>query len=226
MSRDEDIVDYLLGELSAEDRRRVEQRLAEDDLFRTEVDRLRPLVTELEALPEEAWEPGDVPPLPVLPPLPAAAPESGRRVSLRPWLAVAAVVVAVAVGVAVGVLVRDGGDGPATGPSIALAPLGGADRAARATATMVDDASGMRLDASGLAPSPAGEFYEVWLLDGPERVMSLGSFRVPASGDAHVTVPLPVDAGDFRYVDVSVEREDGDPSHSGDSVLRGPTGSA
>jgi anti-sigma-K factor RskA len=226
MTREADIVDYLLDELSPEDRLRVERRMAEDDLFRAEVDRLRPLVTELEALPGEAWEPGEVPPLPVLPPLPASPPERRGRISLSPWLAVAAAVVALAVGVAVGVLVRDGGEQPATGPSIALAPLGGADPAARATATMVDDANGMRLDASGLAPLPSGEFYEVWLLDGPERVMSLGSFRVPASGDAHVTVPLPVDAADFRYVDVSVEREDGDPSHSGASVLRGPTGSA
>ena len=226
MSRDADIVDYLLGELSPADRRRVERRMTEDDLFRAEVERLRPLVGELEALPEGAWEPGEVPPLPVLPPLPASPAASRRRISLSPWLAVAAAIVALAVGVAVGVLVRDGGDGPATGPSIALAPLGGADPAARATATMVDGETGMRLDVSGLAPSPAGEFYEVWLLDGPERVMSLGSFRVPASGDAHVTVPLPVAAGDFRYVDVSLEREDGDPSHSGDSVLRGPSSSS
>ncbi len=226
MSRDADIVDYLLGELSPADRGRVELRMAQDDLFRAEVERLRPLVGELEALPEGAWEPGEVPPLPVLPPPPAAPAAARRRISLSPWLAVAAAIVALAVGVAVGVLVRGGGEGPATGPSIALAPLGDADPAARATATMVDGETGMRLDASGLAPSPAGEFYEVWLLDGPERVMSLGSFRVPASGDAHVTVPLPVAAGDFRYVDVSLEREDGDPSHSGDSVLRGATGAA
>jgi anti-sigma-K factor RskA len=79
---------------------------------------------------------------------------------------------------------------------------------------------------SGLPPTGPGSFYEVWLLDGPTRVMSLGGFRVPQSGDAEVTVPLPVDVADFRYLDVSVEREDGDPGHSGDSVLRAPTSSA
>jgi hypothetical protein len=57
-------------------------------------------------------------------------------------------------------------------------------------------------------------------------MLSLGSFRVPASGEAEVTVPLPVDVADFRFVDVSVEDDDGDPGHSGVSVLRGPTAPA
>jgi anti-sigma-K factor RskA len=225
VNRDADIVDYLLDELPPPERRRVERRMAEDELFRAEVERLRPLVTELEALPEGAWDPGEVPPLPALPPLTATARESGRRISVSPWLAVAAALVAIAVGVAIGALVRDGGDAP-QGASIALAPLGAAEPTASGTATMVDGDAGMRLRVSGLPPTGPGSFYEVWLLDGPTRVMSLGGFRVPQSGDAEVTVPLPVDVADFRYLDVSVEREDGDPGHSGDSVLRAPTSSA
>lgn len=220
MSRDADIVDYLLGELSPDDRRRVETRIAEDDLFRAEVERLRPLVAELSDLPDAAWDPGEVPPLPALP----AAPSRERRVAVRPWLAVAAAVVVLAAVVAVGLLVRGGdGGGPAGGTQIALAPLPGAGAAAGGTATMVDGDTGMRLDVHGLAPTPSGQFYELWLLDGPRRVMSLGSFRVPSSGAAEVTVPLPVDAADFRYIDVSLEHEDGNPGHSGDSVLRAPT---
>ena len=39
-------------------------------------------------------------------------------------------------------------------------------------------------------------------------------------------VRLPVPVTDFRYIDVSREPDDGDPAHSGDSVLRGPTGTA
>ena len=61
-------------------------------------------------------------------------------------------------------------------------------------------------------------------MDGPDRLVSLGSFRVPASGTAEVDVPLPVPVRDFAYVDVSAEPDDGDPAHSGASVLRGPTG--
>ena len=226
MSRDADIVDYLLGELSPEDRRRVEVRIGEDDLFRAEVERLRPLVAELSELPGEAWDPGEIPPLPVLPAATAAEPEPAppeRRFAARPWLAVAAAVVVLAVGFGIGLLVRGGDDGPVAGTSIALAPVPGADPAGAGTATMVDDDTGMRLDVHGLAPSGPGQFYELWLLDGPRRVMSLGSFRVPSSGATEVTVPLPVAASDFRYIDVSLEREDGDPGHSGDSVLRAPT---
>jgi hypothetical protein len=85
------------------------------------------------------------------------------------------------------------------------------------------DDGGLRLQVSGLAPSASGDFYELWLLDGPERLLSLGAFRVPASGSAEVTVPLPVEVTDFRFVDVSAERDDGDPGHSGASVLRGST---
>jgi len=81
----------------------------------------------------------------------------------------------------------------------------------------------LRVQVSGLAPSPAGEFYELWLMDGPTRLVSLGSFRVPSSGAAEVAVPLPVPLRDFAFIDVSVEREDGDPAHSGESVLRGST---
>ena len=224
MNRDADIVDYLLGELAPDEQRRVERRIAEDEIFRAVVERLRPLVTGLETLPVEAWDPGEVPPLPVLPPLPSRGEgRFGRRISVRPWVAVAAAVVAIAVGIGVGALVQSRDDAPATGAQIALAPLGPAAPTAAGTATMVDDDSGMRLAVRGLAPSGPDQFYEVWLLDGPSRVMSLGSFRVPASGDASVTVPLPVDVADFRYLDVSVEKEDGNPGHSGDSVLRAPT---
>ena len=91
---------------------------------------------------------------------------------------------------------------------------------------MSSDDGGLRVWVSGLAPSRPGAYYELWLLDGPERLLSLGSFRVPASGAAEVTVPLPVDVTDFRFVDVSVESADGDPGHSGVSVLRGPTAPA
>ena len=82
------------------------------------------------------------------------------------------------------------------------------------------------MDVSGLAPSDGGAFYELWLLDDADRMVSLGSFRVPASGRAEIDVPLPVPVTDFRYIDVSREPDDGDPAHSGDSVLRGPTGTA
>ena len=77
------------------------------------------------------------------------------------------------------------------------------------------------VDVSGLPPSARGQFYELWLLNSADDLVALGSFRVPASGDARVTVPVPGDPAGYRFVDLSVEPDDGDPAHSGDSVLRG-----
>ena len=76
---------------------------------------------------------------------------------------------------------------------------------------------------SGLPPSSGDTFYELWLIGSAGELVSLGSFRVPGSGSATVTVPLP--AGPERYgtIDVSREPADGDPGHSNDSVLRGRT---
>jgi anti-sigma-K factor RskA len=88
------------------------------------------------------------------------------------------------------------------------------------------DEGTLRVRVTGLAPSAGRDFYELWLMDGTDRLVSIGSFRVPSSGSAEVAVPLPVPVRDFRFIDVSREPEDGNPAHSGDSVLRGPTGTA
>ena len=121
-----------------------------------------------------------------------------------------------------------GGDGEGdAGPAIALERVDDGGPSAAGEARVVSsEAGGLRLQVSGLDPSGPDGFYELWLLDGPERLLSLGAFQVPASGTADVTVPLPVDVTDFRFIDVSAEAEDGDPGHSGVSVLRGPTAPA
>jgi anti-sigma-K factor RskA len=230
VSHDGDIVDYLLGELGPDERATLERRMREEAGFRREVERMRPVVAELEALPADAWERRGAPPLPDLPPLPAAAPAEGgrpRRPAWRPLAAVAACAALIAAGLGIGALVFGGDDEGATGPALALAPVGDAGAAAAGEARVVSaDDGGLRLRVSGLDPSEPGGFYELWLLDGPERLLSLGAFRVPATGATEVTVPLPLDVADFRFVDVSAEPEDGDPGHSGVSVLRGPTAPA
>lgn len=48
-------------------------------------------------------------------------------------------------------------------------------------------------------------------------MVSLG----PSRPDGRYAVPSGVDAGRFPVVDVSLEPPDGDPTHSGTSVLRG-----
>ena len=224
MSRDDDIVDYLLGELGPEERARVEQEMRDDPAFREEVERMRPLVADLEGLPGEAWVPdGPVPPLPPLPPIPELEERRARRrISMRPAYAVAASIAVLLIGVAIGAVVTN--RGADAGPAIALGRVGEGGPDASGVARVVSSGDGeLRLEVSGLAPSAGRQFYELWLLDGPTDAMSLGSFRVPSSGTAQVTVPLPVPIGDFRYIDVSVEPEDGVATHSGRSVLRAPT---
>lgn len=219
---------YLLGELSDESRAAVERRIADDPAFGGAVARMRPVVEGLDAMPPLGWPADDPSAVPPLPPLPGLAPPPRR--AWRPARAGVAVAVAVAVlaaGVAIGALVARGGGDEPEGTPVPLGRLGDAGPSARGEARILDGDSGsLRVSVSGLRPSGTRSLYEVWLMDGPDRLLSLGSFRVPASGRVEVDVPLPVPVDDFRYIDVSRESEDGNPAHSGDSVLRGPTGTS
>jgi anti-sigma-K factor RskA len=232
MSARDHVSDYLLGELSDAERARFEAALAADPGLAAEVERLRPVVARLDALEPSVWvPPDDLPPLPPLPgtAAPPAAPAPRRPrwwqrpLALRPLPAAAIATVLLVVGIAAGVLVAGGdGDDAAGGRVIALAPvepLGG-----KATGTAQFAASGERakVHLTGLPPSEDGEFYELWLLNAPDDLVSLGSFQVPASGEVDVSVPVPGDAGAFKALDVSVEPADGDPAHSSKSVLRAP----
>jgi anti-sigma-K factor RskA len=82
-----------------------------------------------------------------------------------------------------------------------------------------------RVDVSGLAPSGSDHFYELWLLDDDGRMVALGAFQVGAGGRAEVELPIPVTPSQYRYFDVSLQEDNGDPAHSGVSVLRGSTSS-
>lgn len=221
---DPDLSSYLLGELDPEARARFERRLADDADLRAQVDQLAPVVTRLDELPDQAWE--TLPPAPPLEPT-AAATRTGRRSWLpalapRAWAATALAAVALlAAGVGIGTLVdRDGGAPGTQGPAIALAPLGGAPATASASARMVGP-NRMLLQIDDLPPAPAGSYYEAWLLDGPGRVVPVASFSVGDDGRAVVELPLPAAADRYRYLDVSLQRIDGGPEHSGDSLLRG-----
>ena len=63
-------------------------------------------------------------------------------------------------------------------------------------------------------------YHEVWLIDtDTDRMVSLGA--VPGDGD--ITYPLPpgLDLAQYDVVDISDEPLNGDPLHSGVSLLRG-----
>jgi anti-sigma-K factor RskA len=230
-------VDYLLGELDPSQAAAFERAMAADAALRDEVERLRPVVTRLERLPAEAWEDVEPPPL-ALPELgkpgvgapdaarPAGAARPGgapggrrpRRLVLRPLVAAAAAVVLLAAGAGLGFLLDRG---PAVSAQLALRPVGELDPAASGKVSLVSD--GVKVRVSGLKPTGGGEFYELWLLGADKRLVGLGSFRVNADGAGTFKLPLPVDPKTFTYFDLSLEPTDGNPGHSGVSVLRGPS---
>ena len=231
----ERLSDYLLGELEGTDRERFEAELARDPALAAEAERLRPVVTRLESLDRSAWELPEAPALPPITPRePAAAPERERRPAwwrralvVRPLAAATLAVVLLALGVGAGLLLGgDGGDGgddgAAGGRVVALDPVEPLGGAASGTATISAKDGRATVNVRGLPPSAKGDFYELWLLNTPDDLVSLGSFRVPASGDVDVTVPLPANPDAFAALDVSVEPPDGNPAHSSRSVLRAP----
>ena len=76
----------------------------------------------------------------------------------------------------------------------------------------------LEVDLADLPPSPAGVVYEVWLID-PEtgELQTLGL----TEGSGQLVVPDGIDPARFSVVDVSREPVDGEPAHSGDSIVRG-----
>ena len=88
-----------------------------------------------------------------------------------------------------------------------------------ADARLLQDGDGwlLEVDFSGL-PETAGEMLELWVIDpGVTNPVSLGFI----DGDGRFALPADIDPTDFPIVDISVEPDDGNPLHSGQSVLRG-----
>jgi anti-sigma-K factor RskA len=230
---DDRLSGYLLGELDADERAAFEAELRADPRLRAEAERLAPVVARLEGLEPAAWE--QPPPLPALPPLPAAGDEPVRRGERRaPWWrrsfalnpvpAAALATVLLALGVATGLLLAGDGDGGevSAGRVVVLDPVEPEDEGAEGTATLASSGARATVRLRGLPPSQPGQFYELWLLNTVDDMVALGSFSVPASGAIDVTVPLPGEAPRFAALDLSVEPDDGDPAHSTVSVLRAP----
>lgn len=75
------------------------------------------------------------------------------------------------------------------------------------------------IDVSLDAPDPGDGFREAWLIDAAgEQLVSLG---VVEGSSGRFVIPAGLDLVDYRLVDVSEEPFDGDPAHSGDSIVRG-----
>jgi len=133
------------------------------------------------------------------------------------WILAAAAAVLVVVGV-VGLAVTRGDDAGTPLASSTLDALDLAPAGASGSAELVEVDGRMRLlvDVEGL--DEADGFHEVWVIDeAVAQLISLGPLR----DDGTYELPAGIDPEAFPIVDVSIEPLDGDPTHSGQSVLRG-----
>ena len=135
----------------------------------------------------------------------------------RRWLVPVAAVAAAAL-IVVGIITVNAtrpGDEPELIASVTLDVLGDAG-SGRAELVNADGVKQIRLETADL---DAGDgFLEVWVIDpSVTKLVSLGSLRP----DGIYDLPEGLDPAQFPIVDISVEPVDGDPTHSGNSVLRG-----
>jgi hypothetical protein len=140
-----------------------------------------------------------------------AARRDRRRTGARLLAAAAAVLVVVA-----GAVVLWPDD---EGTVLAAASLDRLADSGSGTAELVevDGTVRLRLDTEDIAAAEDG-FLEVWVIDTEvSQLVSLGPLR----DDGLYDLPDGLDPESFPVVDVSREPLDGDPAHSGDSLLRG-----
>lgn len=159
-------------------------------------------------------------------PLPARPAPGERRPGRRvpAWVAGIAAAVALVAGLGLGRLTVADPEPPEEGGAptvVAAADLTALDSDAprgEASAVRTDDTITLRVRASELGDEDG--FHEVWLinLDGT-RMVALGVLAEGDEGEFQVPRGL-IDEG-YRIVDISVEPDDGDPTHSGVSLARG-----
>lgn len=163
-----------------------------------------------------------------LPPAPSAPVPLRRRTSVPLWLATAAAVIGLVAGLGLG---RWTADDPAAAPGPDPDPPGAVVASAALTALDSDaprgdveafDAPDDVVRVSVRARELGGEqgYHEVWLInvDG-KRMVALGF--LPRGDDGTFEVPRRLIDEGYRILDISVEPDDGDPTHSGVSIARG-----
>lgn len=160
------------------------------------------------------------------PALASDGPDGTRRRSAWLPITVAAAIGGILAGVGLGWLIGAAGTGGTVGqdPAVVLASaeldsFPGWDDAV-GSATVEEGADGVRTVVVDLdATVPAGEVREVWLIrSDASGLVSLGLLD---GGSGRFVVPAGIDLDEFTLVDVSAEPVDGDPAHSGDSIVRG-----
>lgn len=144
------------------------------------------------------------------------------------WMAgaAAAALVLLAAGLGIGIAVSERtGAAPATRTLAQLQPIGVVGPGVGGSVGMVESSEGwvVVVHLTRVASPQGTDFLEVWLMDATGGDMvALGALAQHGDDyDGSFTVPsnLPMDR--LQTVDISAERYDGNPAHSGISLLRG-----
>jgi hypothetical protein len=201
---------------------------------------------ELEAALIVRWR-GRAAVIPAAPPEPAAGPATSERPprerasSSRPWPALLLILIVIGLGVGVALLASAlGGDDNRTSPATTaerttasstarrppprpvppragLQPLPGV-RGASGSARIVGRQ--LRLRLRGLPRTAGG--YTAWLYNSIADAAPVARF---AGGNGSLKAELSRKPSGYRFIDISREPPDGNPNHSGISVLRVPVAS-
>jgi anti-sigma-K factor RskA len=149
---------------------------------------------------------------------------SEAAASRRQWwpIAAAAAAVGIVAGIALGVALSGLGVGQAGRQTIvASASLDAFPGwSTSGTALVEEDDDGVRSIVVTLdADVPSDDVREVWLIrSDASGLVSLGLLE---GSEGRFAVPAGIDLDEYTLVDVSAEPVDGDPAHSGDSIVRG-----
>lgn len=146
--------------------------------------------------------------------------DSRRRWGRPAAMLTLAAAVVLLLAVPIGLAISSGGDDPELIAAAELELLEGQQgRAVSAEVLSVDGT--LVIDVEAPTSVEDGEFLELWLLEvDDEGVAALESLG-PVDGSGRYEVPEGVDLDRFSVVDISVEPDDGNPDHSGVSVVRG-----
>ena len=203
---------YVLGELEPEEERELERHLDGCPVCREEAKGVRRAHRSLLA---EAALP---PPRQLKTRLTEGLPRRNRRNRRRRvrWTAAAVLVVAVA---AIWWYART-----FEAPGAVVASLSSTELAPRADGEVRLEQAGpnlrVSLNVSGLPQLEAGEYYELWFVDGEDRI-SGGGFTVDPRGRATVGMNAPSAAAGYPSIGITSEESPGDPRPSPTRVLGG-----
>lgn len=140
-----------------------------------------------------------------------------RRRRTGTWLAAAAAAVVVAAAGTWGAVRQVNQPGPEVVASVDLTPLAAYSDTGSAVVDQLPD--GRRELVVTSSSSEARGYREVWLL-APDA-SSMVSVGIMGGTEGTFELPADLDLKQYPVVDISDEPDDGNPAHSGDSILRG-----